>query len=88
MGQESNGHGEHDREGKTHSSAHFGESADGVGFESEAVVDSGVDTFDCGSSTVDTLPGWSIPRDRCEDTAIEVDRHADNATKRGVSPHG
>ncbi len=50
------GHREHDREGQPYAQLHLVHAADEVVLEAEAVVDTVVDSFQCGAPVVAPMP--------------------------------
>ena len=63
-------HREHDREGQPYPQLHLVHAADGVVLEAEAVVDTVVDSFQCGAPVVAPMPARAAMGRRHEDAAI------------------
>ena len=71
--------GHHDGKGEGDAGRHAAHAADVVVFETEGLVETGVDAFQRRAPAITALPGERAARRRGEDAAIGVEGNADDA---------
>ena len=71
--------GHHDGKGEGDAGRHPAQAADVMVFETEGLVEAGVDSLQGRASAIAALPGERAARRRGEDAAVGVERNADDA---------